>query len=128
MKRAIAIVTLGVLATSTAAFAQERATDAALGAVSGAVVLGPVGAVAGALVGYTAGPSIAHSWHLRRSRAPRQAHRPTRLDDHASTIDSEAANAQASAPTASAPAAASPPSPAPAMPRSGSTPPVQPLE
>ena len=42
--------------------AQERAGDAALGAVSGAVVLGPVGAVAGALIGYTAGPSIARSW------------------------------------------------------------------
>ena len=47
--------------------AQERAGDAALGAVSGAVVLGPVGAVAGALIGYTAGPSIAHSWGARRS-------------------------------------------------------------
>ena len=47
--------------------AQERAGDAALGAVSGAVVLGPVGAVAGALIGYTAGPSIARSWGVRRS-------------------------------------------------------------
>ena len=47
--------------------AQQRAGDAALGAVSGAVVLGPVGAVAGALIGYTAGPSIAHSWGLRHS-------------------------------------------------------------
>ncbi len=47
--------------------AQERGGDAALGAVSGAVVLGPVGAVAGALIGYTAGPSIARSWGLRRS-------------------------------------------------------------
>jgi hypothetical protein len=47
--------------------AQERAGDAALGAVSGAVVLGPVGAVAGALIGYAAGPSIARSWGVRRS-------------------------------------------------------------
>jgi hypothetical protein len=47
--------------------AQERAGDAALGAVSGAVVLGPVGAVAGALIGYTAGPSISRSWRVRRS-------------------------------------------------------------
>ena len=57
--------------------AQQRAGDAALGAVSGAVVLGPVGAVAGALIGYTAGPSIAHSWGLRhssrRSRVQRTA-------------------------------------------------------
>src|SRR5260370_40945923 len=36
--------------------AQNRAGDAALGAVSGAVVLGPVGAVAGSFIGYTAGP------------------------------------------------------------------------
>jgi len=52
------------------AHAQERAGSAALGAVSGAVVLGPVGAVAGALIGYTAGPAIAHSWGVGRS-APR---------------------------------------------------------
>jgi hypothetical protein len=49
--------------------AQERAGSAALGAVSGAVVLGPVGAVAGALIGYTAGPAIAHSWGVGRSAA-----------------------------------------------------------
>ncbi|SRR6266480_427595 len=47
--------------------AQERAGSAALGAVSGAIVLGPVGAVAGALIGYTAGPAIAHSWGVRHS-------------------------------------------------------------
>jgi hypothetical protein len=47
--------------------AQYRATDAALGAVSGALVLGPVGAAAGALIGYTSGPAIANSWGLRRS-------------------------------------------------------------
>jgi hypothetical protein len=52
---------------SFGARAQERAGDAALGAVSGAVVLGPVGAVAGALIGYTAGPSISRSWGVRRS-------------------------------------------------------------
>jgi hypothetical protein len=49
------------------ASAQERGGDAALGAISGAVVFGPIGAVAGALVGYTAGPSIARSWGLRGS-------------------------------------------------------------
>src|SRR4051794_2232605 len=48
-------------------WAQGRGGDAALGAVSGAVVFGPVGALAGAVVGFTAGPSIAHSWGLRRS-------------------------------------------------------------
>jgi hypothetical protein len=49
--------------------AQGRAGDAALGAVSGAVVLGPVGAVAGAVIGFTAGPAIAHSWGVGRSRS-----------------------------------------------------------
>src|ERR1700738_3190638 len=49
------------------ALAQGRGSDAALGAVSGAVVLGPVGAVAGAVIGYTAGPSIARSWGVGRT-------------------------------------------------------------
>ena len=47
--------------------AQERAGSAALGALSGALVLGPIGAVAGALIGYTAGPAIAHSWGVGHS-------------------------------------------------------------
>lgn len=51
-----------LLLVPSAALAQERATDAALGAVSGAVVLGPIGAVAGAFIGYSAGPSISRSW------------------------------------------------------------------
>jgi hypothetical protein len=55
--------------------AQERAGSAALGAVSGAVVLGPVGAVAGALIGYTAGPSIAHSWGVGHSASRSRAQR-----------------------------------------------------
>jgi hypothetical protein len=58
------------------AVAQERAGDAALGAVSGAVVLGPVGAVAGALIGYAAGPSIARSWGVRGSRSASSRRRP----------------------------------------------------
>lgn len=59
-----------VIATSLFSFdasAQERAGSAALGALSGAVVLGPVGAVAGAVIGFTAGPSIARSWGVGRS-------------------------------------------------------------
>jgi hypothetical protein len=58
---------------STPAIAGERTGDAALGALSGALVLGPVGAVAGAVVGYTSGPHIAHAWGLRSS-----PHRRTR--------------------------------------------------
>jgi hypothetical protein len=60
------------------AVAQERAGDAALGALSGAVVLGPVGAVAGAIVGFTAGPSIARSWGLRRGNRNARAARPAK--------------------------------------------------
>lgn len=72
MKRTIAFVVLILPLLSVAATAQERAGDAALGALSGAVVLGPIGAVAGAVVGYTAGPSIAHSWGVRRSTVERR--------------------------------------------------------
>ena len=67
MKTIFAAAVIAVAFAPFGVLAQERAGDAALGALSGAVVLGPVGAVAGAVVGYTAGPSIAHSWGLRRS-------------------------------------------------------------
>ena len=65
-----AVIAIGCLPSAT--LAGERVGDAALGALSGAVVLGPVGAVAGAVIGYTAGPSIADSWGLKRSD-PRQS-------------------------------------------------------
>jgi len=54
--------------------AQERVGDTALGELSGAVVLGPVGAVAGAVVGYSAGPAIASSWGMRRGRRHHHRH------------------------------------------------------
>ena len=60
MKIIIAAAVVLTLASSQAR-AGERVGDAALGALSGAVVLGPVGLVAGAVVGYTAGPAIARS-------------------------------------------------------------------
>jgi hypothetical protein len=69
MKRALVAAVIAGSFFSFQASAQERAGSAALGAVSGAVVLGPVGAVAGAFIGYTAGPAIAHSWGVGRSRA-----------------------------------------------------------
>ena len=68
MKKAIAIAATVLSLISSRALADEhRGGDAALGALAGAVVLGPVGAIAGAAVGFTAGPSIAHSWGFRRS-------------------------------------------------------------
>src|SRR5437879_4595349 len=76
MKRIFAGSVMAMVALAPlGAAAQERSGDAALGALSGAVVLGPVGAVAGAIVGYTAGPSIARSWRLRRPKPIRHVRR-----------------------------------------------------
>jgi hypothetical protein len=58
------------------AIAQERPGDAALGALLGAVVFGPIGAIAGTVVGYAAGPSIARSWGLGRSPKVVTGHDP----------------------------------------------------
>jgi len=76
MIKVYSVAALLLVLVPSSVFAQ-RAGDAALGAVAGAVVLGPVGAVAGAFVGYTAGPSISRSWGLEgsRSRHRRQASR-----------------------------------------------------
>ena len=117
MKATIATVTLTLALMSSAAMAQERTGDAALGALSGAIVLGPVGAVAGAIVGFTAGPSIASAWGLRRSSYPRRPAEPGPNASYRSSAPPR--EAYAAMPTAA------PPSP----PTSGSTlPPVQPLE
>jgi hypothetical protein len=70
MTKAFTTAALLLLLAPSAALAQNRGGDAALGALSGAVVLGPVGAVAGAVIGYTAGPAIAHSWGFNRSSGP----------------------------------------------------------
>src|SRR5260370_11369733 len=69
MKRLVLASAVFLTFAPAVALAQGRGGDAALGALSGAVVFGPVGAVAGAVVGYTAGPSIAHSWGFRGSRS-----------------------------------------------------------
>ena len=55
--------------------AEERVLDGALGGLAGAVVLGPVGLVGGALIGATAGPGISQSWGLSGHRhQPRRRH------------------------------------------------------
>jgi hypothetical protein len=77
IKAACTIAALLLVLVPSSAFAQ-RAGDAALGAVAGAVVLGPVGAVAGAFVGYTAGPSISRSWGLEGSRSSRHRRQASR--------------------------------------------------
>jgi hypothetical protein len=95
--------------------AQERAGDAALGAVSGAIVLGPVGAVAGAIVGFAAGPSIARSWGMHRSSSAPAGPRAQRTSQ----------SSTASEPQSVGPAAPPLPSPRPAQP-SVSPPPASP--
>jgi len=75
MRIILAVTLIAGLLIPFEASAQERAADAALGAVSGAIVLGPVGAVAGAIVGFTAGPSISRSWGMRGSSSRARAQR-----------------------------------------------------
>lgn len=61
-------VTLAAAVTlaPVAAVAQDRASDAAMGAGSGFLVGGPVGAVVGGVIGYTAGPNIAQGMGIHR--------------------------------------------------------------
>ena len=119
MKKTVTIAALVLALVASQARADEhRGGDAALGALSGAVVFGPIGAIAGAAVGYTAGPSIAHAWGFRRSHSAARRTRPARQD----AAQAPAAQAQAGDARAAAPV----PLPAP---RTASTaPPVQGLE
>jgi hypothetical protein len=123
MKKTLAFAALGLSVMSANALAGEhRGGDAALGALSGAVVFGPVGALAGALVGFAAGPGIAQSWGLRGSRTARHARRSAGQETgSAATASQPAQREQASSPPAAQP---HPPSPATAS----TTPPVQTLE
>jgi hypothetical protein len=59
-----------------AAAAQERLGDGAMGALAGVFVAGPIGLIAGGVVGYTAGPNIAHGmFHHHRRYYDRRLHR-----------------------------------------------------
>jgi predicted lipid-binding transport protein (Tim44 family) len=126
MKKTIAIVALSLALTSSAAMAGERVGDAALGALSGAVVLGPIGAVAGAVVGYTAGPSISHSWGLHRSSTPRRAQRAASPDARVPLGDSQPAPNQSAPKDQAVPQAVAPARPSATT--ASTAPPVQPLE
>jgi hypothetical protein len=117
MKQTIAIVAVALSLMSSQAFADEhRGGDAALGALSGAVVLGPIGAVAGAVVGYTAGPSIAHGLGFRHTRSAARRARPTHHPE------------VAAAPRPATNAAAPAPAPVPRTAETTTMPPVQGLE
>jgi hypothetical protein len=119
MKKTIVLAAATLSLMSSHALADEhRGGDAALGALAGAVVLGPVGAIAGAAVGYTAGPSIAHSWGFRHSGSAARRVRHTQAP--------AAQQASANRPATPAPAAAK--VPAPVRQAGSSAPPVQTLE
>jgi hypothetical protein len=122
MIKAFTTAALLLVLAPSAALAQ-RAGDAALGAVAGAVVLGPVGAVAGAFVGYTAGPSISRSWGLEGSRSSR--HRRQASRDSVRGARAEATGQASAGPAERSARATSYPVPNP--PRS-KAPPVQTLE
>ena len=89
MKWKIAFSILALSLATHASADEHRGGDAALGALSGAVVLGPIGAVAGAVVGYTAGPSIAHAWGFRRGSTAHHRARPTRQEAQASAVPAQ---------------------------------------
>ncbi len=111
MRKTIAVVVLALPLLSSAALAQERAGDAALGALSGAVVLGPVGALAGAVVGYAAGPSIAHSWGPRRSGSLGHRQQSSKRSKQATPHRNPARQEAARQPILERRAAQNPPSP-----------------
>ena len=93
MKKFVVAAVIAIWCVPSAALAGERVGDAALGALSGAVVLGPVGAVAGAVIGYTAGPAIADSWGVRRSEPRQSAKQPQK------TTSKRVTSTQANAPS-----------------------------
>ena len=68
------------------AYAKSSAALCHLGALSGAVVLGPAGASAGAVIGFTAGPVISHSWGARGPEPQRRENSPKRS---VSTVSNE---------------------------------------
>jgi hypothetical protein len=125
MTKALITAVAMLACVPVSAVAQERAGDAALGAVSGAVVLGPVGAVAGALIGYTAGPSIARSWGMRGSQSAGHRSPPRRAAATRSPPRAREAMAANGQMRASANPAPPPVQAAPAVPAPSSPPPVQ---
>jgi hypothetical protein len=70
MKTVLAVVTVAaaIALAPTGAAANERLVDGGLGAGAGLLAFGPAGALAGGIIGYTAGPNIASSLGVRHHR------------------------------------------------------------
>jgi hypothetical protein len=71
----LGLIIAGITLVPVAATAHERVGDAALGALAGGVVAGPVGLIGGGVIGYTAGPGIASEWGLRHRHHSRPRHK-----------------------------------------------------
>jgi hypothetical protein len=127
MIKAYTTAAMLLLLAPSAALAQ-RAGDAALGAVAGAVVLGPVGAVAGAFVGYTAGPSISRSWGLEGSRSSRHRRQSSRDSVRGARAEAVGAAPSSAGQTERAGRATSYPVPNPPRAAKTTLPPVQSLD
>ena len=69
----LAVVATAVVLSPAVASAQDRLTHAAVGAVAGAVVAGPVGLLGGGLIGYVAGPQIACDLGVERCHRHRRS-------------------------------------------------------
>ena len=130
-KASIALAMMLLLAPSFASAQDHRPGDAALGALSGAVVLGPIGAVAGAVVGYAAGPSIARSWGFdrrgsarHRRQASKESVRGARAEIRSDRVGQNPQVATTRNETSSPP----PPAARPPAPAASTAPPVQTLE
>jgi outer membrane lipoprotein SlyB len=78
MKKAFVCMVTAVFVLSSGAYAGERPLDAGLGVVSGAVVFGPVGAIAGGVIGYTKGPAISRTLGVSERHRHRQSSRQAR--------------------------------------------------
>lgn len=65
-KISLASIVAVLLASPAMADDVDRAVEGVLGGAAGGLLLGPIGLVAGAVTGYTAGPAISHSWGLDR--------------------------------------------------------------